>query len=297
MRAFGTSDLNKLVRTHQGNRDRIIPEVKLLVWEDPELVLKVIRVQTYLTAEEVRSAIERVFIEKRPESYLPHIDQLQNHIPDEELRERLIGIHRTHPWVFYINAPHLQPLFPNEFFRRLLDQGHDFFRDDELFKIFLLWNAQMPLMSFNARIQQGLRSRMESAEEADVFIEEPREPGFACGGMDKNFHEAAKEGKGLCLVNGLLLGKHYHTKGADKANKVTYVARRSQPTTQGKALWSDEIYAPSDGQHAIVVDAIEQGRSTVEIPHLTLRPVRPLIDVTSRKLFELFHASHPAESR
>jgi len=39
-----------------------------------------------------------------------------------------------------------------------------------------------------------------------------KEPGFACGGMEKNFLEAAKSGQGICLINDTFYAKYYHRK-------------------------------------------------------------------------------------
>lgn len=55
-------------------------------------------------------------------------------------------------------------------------------------------------------------------------------------------------------------------------------------TQNGYVIWEDFLYAPSQGQHECVMEAIEAGEKVVSIPHLSLRSVRPTIDMTSGQI-------------
>lgn len=283
-------DMNRLVRECNGNREEIVQYLELEIEADPEAVLRLAdRVQPYLTVEVIRTAMERVMATDHPESYLPYLKSVQNFFPDEDLRTRMIGVHHSHPWMFYTHGRSLRELFPNEYFRRLVDEGLDIFKNEDLLRIFQLYNAQMAIVSFNEKMQRHMRSLLDTEEQADVYIEQSKEAGFACGGMEKNYLQAAREGRGLCTVNGgQLLAKHFHAKGADKAKKVSYVAPKTQETMEGYMLWKDYLYAPTDGQHTAVISALEAGERDVTIPHLTVKPIRPMIGATSAQIFALF---------
>ncbi len=286
-------DVNKLVARYAGNRDEIVAELEREVQGDPEVVLRLAdKVQPFLSVDIIRSAMLTVMAADHPERYLPYLHKVQNFFPDEELRERMRGVHRTHPWMFYTHGQTLKPLFPNEYFKRQMDQGIDIFRDPDLRSIFLLFNAPMAIASYGENIRDRMRRMLDTEEQADVYMEQAKEPGFACGGMEKNFLQAAREGRGLCTVNGgQLLAKHYHAKGADKAKKVSYVAPGNQETVEGYMLWRDYIYAPTDGQHVPIIQALERGDRDVTIEHLTVKPVRPLIGTTSKQLFGAFRGT------
>jgi hypothetical protein len=285
-----SSDVNKVVAEYGGNRDEIALHIDMEVEADPEIALRLCdKVQPFLSVDSIRRAMEIVMSGDHPERYLPYLKSVQNFFPDEELRERLVKVHHSHPWMFYSHSGNLKELFPNEYFRRLMDQGVDIFANPDLLRIFQLYNAQMPILSYNAKIRDRLRLLLETQEQADVFIEAPKEPGFACGGMEKNYRQGARTQQGLCLVNnGLLLAKYFHAKG--DAKKVSYLARRTQETEEGYILWKDYLYAPTEGQHAFVIDALENGKHEVTIPHLMIKPVRPLIAETSEEIFTLFES-------
>ncbi|HRH93815.1 MAG TPA: hypothetical protein PKV72_04780 [Candidatus Peribacteria bacterium] len=289
-------DFNKLLAECKGNRDEFLEYLRLEVGEDPDVVLRLAdRVQGFLGVDEIRSAMETVLNGGRPERYLGYFDRVQRFFPDEELRPRMVEVHKTHPWLFYTHGSTLESLFPNEYFRRLMADGTDIFTDPDLLRIFQLFNAEMPIISYSEQIRNRMRMLLETEEQADVYVEQPKEAGFACGGMEKNFLQAARERRGLVAVNGgQLLAKHFHAKGADKAKKVSYVAPKTQETVEGYMLWGDYIYAPTDGQHVHVIEALERGERDVTIDHLTVKPVRPLIGTTSKQIFDAFHGADAA---
>lgn len=268
----------------QGIRDAIMGRVKFASEVLPHLDL----VATVFSAEEVRAMITRVLHEEDPRAYLQYFDVVRRYLPDEVLRSILFDLHRKFPWIFYINARHFESLFPNEYFRRLLDSGVDFLADPYLFKVFLLFNADSSLDSFSDPLKGRLLCMLDGTDVTDTRVLTSREPGFACGGMETNYTVAASQGKGLCLVNGVLLAKLFHRKEEVDARKVSFLPVRSVLTAGGQALWRDFLYAPSEGAHEAIAEAIEGGGRELAIPVLAVKPVRPMINAGSEAIYELF---------
>lgn len=106
-------DVNKLVASCNGDRDAVVAKIELEVAADPEVVLRLAdKVQPYLAVGTIRNAMLAVMATDHPERYLPYFAKVQNFFPDEELRERMRGVHHTHPWMFYTHGQALKPCSP-----------------------------------------------------------------------------------------------------------------------------------------------------------------------------------------
>lgn len=103
--------------------------------------------------------------------------------------------------------------------------------------------------------------------------------------MERNYMEAMASQKGICLVNGTLFAKFYHSKG--EPAKVSFLPARTYKAMNGFVLWEDYFYAPSNGQHELVMAAIKKGKKTLTIPDLHIKSVRPCIDLSSASILAL----------
>ena len=128
---------------------------------------------------------------------------------------------------------------------------------------------------------------IEDTTLAQVRIVEPGDPGFGCGGMDRNFYEAVNRREGVCVINGQLIAKRFHVKGEEKAKKVTYVSKNTVRTKDGCVLWKNFVYAPSEGQHQVVIDAITRGDMDIQLDDVSLKPIRPTIGLDTQRLFDI----------
>ncbi|MFT4326556.1 MAG: hypothetical protein ACMXYK_03585 [Candidatus Woesearchaeota archaeon] len=205
-------------------------------------------------------------------------EQVSELIPDEDIREQSIDLHSKFPWEFYINSGAVKHLFNSEFF------GSDE-RFYELFPIFLNYHAGGMVRSFSKSLQDKLVPMLNNIE-VPVSIADRREQGFACGGMEKNYYDALLKGEGLTLVNDFFLAKMYHRKGNPK--KVSLIAKGNATSSNGYPVWEDVIYAPSCCCHEKICDAISQNKSAVDMNELTIRPVRPLIEMKSSKMVDTY---------
>jgi hypothetical protein len=275
MAPLRTNDVNKAIKSHYGNKEALRTEILRRCDSDLDLLRMLGKVRVYFERTDIEERIRGVLSGDDPDVFIKFIANARDIMPDDEIRDILCRIHETHDFVFYSNASEFKVIFPNEYFSRKLSENSDFFKDNpKMFKIFLIYNAYGPLHAFGDAVQDALLSMLDTGDETPVGIDEPKNGGFACGGMDRNFYEAVERNEGVCLVNGLFLAKCFHTKG--NARKLTYIAGKNQLTTDGHFLWRDFIYAPAEGQHKVILDAIEKGEKEVNIPDLIVKPVRPL---------------------
>jgi hypothetical protein len=281
--------VRKIILKAEGDKAIIEKGIAEQTANDPFFPLQHIKAREYLDHSQIRSAIEQVLKAGHPEKYLPHFGFFRQHLQDEELRPHVLNIHEKHPWQFYIHGEKLKDLFPSLFFKDLSIKDKDFLKDPNLGPIFLLYYSNLYLSAVNPKLREYFVEHIEEKSFAGVRIEEPKDPGFACGGMEKNYRQAAKNNTGLCRVNGgLLLAKLYHAKQNVDAKKIAYICRDSQVTTSGQILWSNYLYAPTEGQHQIIIDAISRGQKDVHVDGLKIKPIRPLIGETSRSIYSLF---------
>lgn len=241
----------------------------------------------YFSSDEVLEII-KPDIDSNPELVLNNVAELRHFFPDEDLRARLLLIHAKSPWTFYIKAEGMKDLFSVDFFKEQI-KDNDFDFEDNLFRLFQLFYSSASLGAFGETIRRSLEERLEGAPEINVRVGEMREPGFACGGMERNYLEASKSGAGLCLVNGCFLAKYFHRKG--DAKKVSIIADQNYRTINGGVIWEGYLYAPTNGQHAQMMEAIEQGEKEIHISNLVLRPSRPMVGITSQDVFQAFEES------
>lgn len=272
-----TSDLNKVIRESKGNSAVITDYVRRAVDKSPISMFVVPTTLRYLTAEGQRSGA-RTVIEWSEPNWLRYVPQMREILTDEEIREMALEIYRKSPWFFYNHKDAIEKIFPNEWFRKL---QHDWInlQSSEFWKIFLLFNWHSLPESFGSPFDKIMNKSMEWISEEEVNLLGAKEPWFACGGMEKNFLEAASNKKWICLVNGLFHAKYYHRR-SDPA-KVAYLPTKRFKTRNGYIIWEDYFYSPSHGQHDAIIKAIEKWEPNITVPDLVVKAVRPSIGLTS----------------
>lgn len=278
------SDLNKIIKSTRGDRAAI--QVKVLETLDcsPVSLLQISSLERYLSFEERREVVRKIINNTQDIWWIRYTKKIRDYIPDEELREHVLKIYTASPWWFYTQAEALQDLFPNEYFKTLLWDNDDF-EDLRMKKLFLLYNAHQAPEAFSGKLQDMLLSDVSGASLVDVDVIGYKEPWFACGGMERNYMEAMITGKGVCLVNWTLFAKFYHSKW--EPAKVSFLPAKTYKAKNGFVLWKDYFYAPSNGQHELVMEAIQRWQKTLTIPDLHTKSVRPCIDVTSESILAL----------
>jgi hypothetical protein len=288
-----------IIYAANGEKDRIKSGILEATEKDPFFPLKNPTAREYLEHTPMVAALEKVLQHERPEKYLPYIGFFRAHLQDEVLRPRMIDVHAKHPWQFYIHSEQLKDLFPSHYFKDLQKQNVDFLNDPKLAPIFLMYFSHIHLSAVNPDLKDYVLQQVETARPAAIRILDPKDAGFACGGMEKNYRQAVKNDTGLCLINdGLLLAKLYHAKENVSAKKVAFICRDTQITSSNQILWSNYLYAPAEGQHTAVIDAINSGQNELHIDDLKVRPIRPLIGDTSRSIYDSFiNRNHPSNDQ
>lgn len=291
--SLSKKDIHKIISDNRGNAEAIGKVVETKNPTAQDMITHYDFMLRFLGIDRIRDRVRQALEHERTQSFLPFLVRLRDILPDGELRTRMLEVHHDYPWEFYTQSPDgVEALFPNVYFQTLLASGINFFEDPNLFKIFQFNNAARLLSSIEgADLRRELLKHLGSTQFEGVQVGQRKEPGFGCGGMDRNFLEAAKRGEGLVRVNRGFLAKHYHTKGADKAVKVTLISRENAQTEGGGMVWKDYIFATSQGQHVPMVEAIAQGQTEVHIDDLIIRPVRPMIGVNSDAVFRAFEAA------
>ncbi len=287
---FSTKELNALIFREKGDHEKVKTALEARDLSLSDVLVHYERMLGYLGIDKIRERVRKALASEHPQNFLSFTPQLRDILPDVELRENFLTVHRNHPWEFYTRCPEgVEALFPNAYFRNLLQKGVDFFQDPVLFKIFQFNNAARLLSAIEGEeLQAGIQAKLPTPNVKEVNMGQRKEGGFACGGMERNFAEAARKGSGLVKVNGDFLAKMYHRKGAEKATKVTVMANENGMTPEGAVVWQDYLYATSQGQHEPLVEAINSQQRELVLPNFILRPVRPTIGLTSKRLFEAF---------
>ncbi len=279
-----TKDLTDLIRQHNWNTEKIKEIVQVAVAGYPNSIFTVPAVVRYLTAEMQKNSALSVIWWKE-QNWLRYVAQMREFLPDEDIRLAALSIYKQSPWFFYNHADVLKQIFPNEWFRKLIHEDTLDLRNSPLWEMFLLFNGHSLPESFGSPLDQYINEEIRNLEEENVDLMWIKEPGFACGGMEKNFLEAAKTGEGICLVNNLFHAKYYHRKW-DPA-KVTYLPKGTFKTLNGYIVWRDYFYSPSNGQHWATIEAIKAGTKEITIPDLCVKAVRPTIHLTSKTINEI----------
>jgi hypothetical protein len=267
-------DLNDLIRKHNWNTEAIREIVQNAVANNPISLFTVPTVVRYLTADMQRNWALQI-IQWRDQNWLRYVQQMREFLQDEDIRLAALAIYRQSPWFFYNHSDILKQIFPNEWFKKKVNEEGLDLRKSELWNMFLLFNGHSLPESFGPPIDEFIQSSINDVWEVDVGLLWTKEPGFACGGMEKNFLEAAKTGMGICVINESFYAKYYHRKW-DPA-KVTYLPKETYRTNNWYIIWEDYFYSPSNWQHWITIEAIKAGERSITINDLALKAVRPTI--------------------
>lgn len=288
--SFTSKEFNALIALEHGDTPRIKAALEERSLSAVDMLNQYERLLRYLGIDKIRERIRKAFDEEHPQSYLGFLPKLRDIFPDGDLREHLLAVHSKYPWDFYTRCPEgIESLFPNDLFRQIMADGVDPFEEDPLFKIFQFNNAARLLDALGGDdLRASLSKRVEPTITREVLIGARKDAGFACGGMERNFMEAARKGEGLVRINKGFLAKMYHRKGEDKAVKVTVLSDTSARTSEGAIVWKDYLYATSQGQHIPIVEAIASRTTDIEISNFVLRPVRPTIGLGSSRIFSEF---------
>lgn len=279
-RLDSSKDLKKLIRENWWDIRAIQEIVRWIVVANPWAIIRAPEARTYLTAEERKVAALKI-LDDSDNQWLRNAHNLRNLVADDTLRDRILKLYIKSPWLVQTQSWSIKELFPNEFFQRILEENGDF-PDSKYFELFLLFNAHHDLQSYWWALRQALERRTENLSQVDVSLCWFREPGFACWWMERNYMEAAKTGNGICLVNNTLLAKYFHRKW--DAKKVSYLPVKTYTANNWYILWKDYFYSPSQKQHEMVIQAIEEGKKSIQIEHLSLKSVRPANSMTSQDI-------------
>lgn len=241
-----------------------------------------------IEADLIKTAIYRTLIgvstnESDLVNILKSLKELSKYLNRNELSEILKTAYALGSWRFFtlLDKDFLSSLYPKSF---EWDMSDEFQRN-----LFVHLYGNHSVSSFDDLPVSSYFSTLPMYLSDVVISNEVKSAGFACGGAEKNYFEAAKEGKGLVLVNGSLLAKFFHRRA--EALKVTLVSRDSfRLASNGQVLWSDCIYAPSNGAHNSIIDAINEGQTELTIPDLVIRHVRPY-NGSTMKLYEMYGKS------
>lgn len=241
-----------------------------------------------IEADLIKTAIYRALIgvstnESDLVNILKSLKELSKYLNRSELSEILKTAYSIGSWRFFtlLDKDFLSSLYPKSF---EWDMADEFQRN-----LFVHLYGNHSVSSFDDLPVSSYFSTLPMYPADVVISNEVKSAGFACGGAEKNYFEAAKEGKGLVLVNGSLLAKFFHRRA--EALKVTLVSRDSfRLASNGQVLWSDCIYAPSNGAHNSIIDAINVGQTELTIPDLVIKHVRPY-NGSTMKLYEMYGKS------
>lgn len=284
---FSRRNLQKLLK--RPDREAVIIEINQRVQEFPffairsEIISTIKGVDTSGLKEGVLAKMKKQ--KEHFGDFLRHIKELRFLFTDDELREVITKHYKQFRFSIFMQREHLERLFSGDFFDQ---HAEDLFKNPQLRELFLLFNADKPFESFSDPQKEKIEGQIECKEPLEVEVGTDREPGFACGGLEDNFISALRKKKGVVKVNGIALGKYYHRKAGSKEEmelKASLVFPANQLTTSGSIIWRDYAYSASMQQHAIIAEAIQNGEPECDIPNIRVRPVRPLIGVTSKKLF------------
>lgn len=274
-------DLNNLIRDKKGLTEEIRLVVQDAVTQHPVSMFTVPAVIRYLNAEMQRSLATQVMTWKEP-NWLRYVPQMREFLQDEEIRPAALAIYEQSPWFFYNHSEGLKQIFPNEWFKKLISEEGLDLKNSPLWNMFLLFNWHSLPESFGSPVDKFIDEAITGMSQENVSLLWIKEPGFACGGMEKNFLEAAKSGQGICVVNDTFYAKFYHRKW-DPA-KVTYLPKKDFRTNNWYVVWPDYFYSPSNGQHWATIEAIKAGTKHITIPDLVVKAVRPTIGLKSEQI-------------
>lgn len=281
------SDINKIILSNSGKDPRVVQDEILKRVDDSnieELLLQTSRIKPYFSAVDMETLFRLAF-EKDNLNVLKYASIARDYISDKELRGELILQHEKMPWQFYINALKFSVLFPNLFFDSKFKESPELL-DTNYFNLFLSYNSASPLSSFTQDMHDLLSAKIGDSKSYDVSVGGVKEAGFACGGLEDNYKAAVAQMKGLCVVNNNFIAKLFHRRA--EAKKVSLLSQASFISDNGYPVWKEIVYAPSEGQHETIIDAINSGATEVYIPNLIIKAVRPLIDLDSKTLFDQY---------
>ncbi len=279
-------DISKSIIAHAKEGRIAIKEALLHACDTPEDIIPHLeRVKPYFSAAEIEQIFRQAFT-KNSRTLITFAASAKEYLPNEELRKQLIEQHKKTPWEFYIHAEEFSELFPKLFFENQF-KANPKITTTELFDIFLFYNANIALNAFSQETRTILKTQLSKSRSLDITIGETKDAGFACGGLEQNYHAAIAEQKGICIVNNVLLAKLYHRK--TDAKKLFFVATESRMGANGYPIWNNMIYAPTGEQHTEIIHAVTQGHKHTHVEDLVIKPVRPLIGTTSKELLAEYH--------
>lgn len=213
------------------------------------------------------------------ENWIPYIKEMSEIIPDEKIREKIFALYHKTPWNIQIRRESLKTILPTSFFETKIDNEFD----ETLFSLFLLMHGHNEIDAFGEKIKKFLQAKTEGKEHISANIFEPKEVGFLCGQAEDNFRQAIWKDR-VCVINDNFLAKFYHPSTPQEEWKVSYIPLDTYHSDNGYVVWQDYFYAPTERQHQEIIDAIDTGKKKLILPHLAIKPVRPMNELTSEQV-------------
>lgn len=257
---------------------------------DPSFIMRFEKVKSYLTQQQRQAAIDQVFIEYSTADWLPYIAIIRDMVPDIVLREKIEEFYTASPWIVQVSKEKIKDIFPNEYFKHDIIKHNGTFGSSAKRELFLLFSGHHDFRSLDPIIQQAFIEEIENAPMINATLYWTKDPGFACGWMEKNYYHSLEKNNGnwLCIVNNVFIAKYYHRKW--EASKVCYVPIETCKTENWFIIWENYFYAPSDKQHEEVIDAINNNIESIFINNLSIKAVRPVNQkvLQSKNLYKKF---------
>jgi hypothetical protein len=276
-------DIKKIVKKHNWNIDQIKNYIVEILNKKPNLILKDSNVSRYLQWDEIKKRLEEIILKDNNRVFW--LSFIQKYIEKDRLISLLHAEYEKSPWLFFRYIEKIRPLFDDKYFENKAHILKTEFLEVPIWKIFLLLNGHRPIFSFWENIQFAIKNVIDNSPLVDININWFTEPGLACGGMEANYIEAARNNKWLCMVNNIFLAKFYHRKW--EAKKVAYLPCSNYITKDWIILRKDCFYTPSKQQHHIVIDSIQAWQNNIIISDLCVKLVRPCLWITSNIVLSL----------
>jgi len=277
--------IHKIIRENSGDQEAIKAKILALAENPARLIDNIPSIQACFTASEIKAIIDEAFLNDDDTLIaLNNITTIKGYYNNEKLRDILQKFYQKSPWYFFIQYENFRELFTDDYFDTKLKENKDLINDKYFRNLYKFHSRDYSADIHNESVIKYLKP----VPREDILVGERKEAGFGCGGMEKNFYESVKQGRGICLINGNILAKKFHRKGADKSKKISFIVEKNYISKNGIPIFADMIYAPSEGTAKIIEEALENGKKEITIESLSLRASRPLISTTSEGLFELY---------
>jgi len=95
---------------------------------------------------------------------------MREFLQDEEIRPAALAIYEQSPWFFYNHSDVLKQIFPNEWFKKLINEEGLDLRNSSLWNMFLLFNGHSLPESFGPPVDRFISDSTEGMSQFDVGL-------------------------------------------------------------------------------------------------------------------------------